>query len=839
MANEFYLRTATERLSVLELARLIGYELNPGVAANTYLAFIIEDTPGAFGEVLIPGSNAQGILSSPPPVVIDLGVKVQSIPGPGEQAQTFETVEKIEARAEWNVIRARLTQPQELVTNIGSIVLQGIDNDINTGDIVLIIAKDGTGSVNRNAAKIVNVTSNEERKTTRVDLELEHMTHELSPNVFADDFPEDTDSIRNFNDKTELDEEVVQELVSGTWQGEDLDALIEEKKWSPETLAINIAEKIDFDTKNTHHENTNKDLGIYVFRKKAALFGYNAAKQPTYDSNNRIENASLWVEWCPEGEFANTMYLDNGYEEVVPGSFIAVQKQNQTVDSADIFKISTVVIYPRTAYGISSKTTKIVLPDDSGWEIPDCEVLHDVHVPVGTPQPTTGAEFAFNIIRTTTVYVQSEKLTLAEVPIETIVEGNILTCERAYFGLKKGQKIIVSGERHDLKGIFVSETMTINNIILFKGFTVLKFEKDLVHRFIRSTVTVNANVTLATHGETVHEVLGSGDTTQAFQHFTLRQPPLTYVVDTQTTLEIRVNDLLWKEVADFFGYGPDERIYITRMDDEGRTTVIFGDGKRGLRLPTGQENIKARYRKGIGLQGLVKANKISQLMTRPLGVKGATNPLRSTDADDRERLANARDNAPLTVLALHRIVSLKDYEDYAQSYAGIDKALATWSWDRLQRTVFLTVAGPNGATIEETIKKPLLNTLHKFGDPNVLITINTYQPKFFRLKAFVEVFSDYLGEKVVAEIKQTLRENFSFKKRQFGQPVYYSEVLDVIHKVKGVKAVDIDDLFIVGEENRKNDQQGLEARLPYKINNEFIGAELLTLDSAPIELGER
>ena len=34
IANEGYLRTATERMSVLELARAIGYELKPGVAAE-------------------------------------------------------------------------------------------------------------------------------------------------------------------------------------------------------------------------------------------------------------------------------------------------------------------------------------------------------------------------------------------------------------------------------------------------------------------------------------------------------------------------------------------------------------------------------------------------------------------------------------------------------------------------------------------------------------------------------------------------------------------------------------------------------------------------------------
>src|SRR5436309_5408770 len=68
IANEAYLRTATERLSVLELARLIGYELRPGVAANTYLAFTLEDAPGAFGQAINLSNIAQGVPEAPPPI---------------------------------------------------------------------------------------------------------------------------------------------------------------------------------------------------------------------------------------------------------------------------------------------------------------------------------------------------------------------------------------------------------------------------------------------------------------------------------------------------------------------------------------------------------------------------------------------------------------------------------------------------------------------------------------------------------------------------------------------------------------------------------------------------
>ncbi len=94
IANEGYLRTATERCSVLQLGRLVDYRLRPGVAASVYLAYTIDDNS--------------------PPVTIAAGAKAQSVPAPGEQMQTFETAEPLEARHEWNTLRPRQTQPQDI-----------------------------------------------------------------------------------------------------------------------------------------------------------------------------------------------------------------------------------------------------------------------------------------------------------------------------------------------------------------------------------------------------------------------------------------------------------------------------------------------------------------------------------------------------------------------------------------------------------------------------------------------------------------------------------------------------------------------------------------------------
>src|SRR5262249_31037677 len=74
IGTESYRRTATERRSLYEMARLIGYQPGPGLAASVDLAFTLDAFPGA------------------PPVHTQLpaGLKVQSVPVADEPAQIFE-----------------------------------------------------------------------------------------------------------------------------------------------------------------------------------------------------------------------------------------------------------------------------------------------------------------------------------------------------------------------------------------------------------------------------------------------------------------------------------------------------------------------------------------------------------------------------------------------------------------------------------------------------------------------------------------------------------------------------------------------------------------------------
>ncbi|MEW6734494.1 MAG: putative baseplate assembly protein [Acidobacteriota bacterium] len=832
IANEAYLRTAVERLSVLEMARLIDYQLRPGVAATTYLAFTIEDTPGA----LSLGSTTQ--TTEPlPAITIDIGTKAQSIPGPGEQAQTFETVEKIEARAEWNAIKPRLTQLQPLSTSMNFAILQGVANNLKQGDKLLIV--DNVG--NRAIKTAQSVTTDDNAKTTQVDFIIPTATlpSYLRPTGLIQG------SVDDFPTKVDLDENVIKQIISKTWKEEDLSALAETQNWSTTSLTTNIIKQV---STRTSLPNT----GVFVFRQRAAIFGYNAPKWDSLPANLRFEQRietyktdnsgnvvfdkyklvspafpTSWEDRRVENDASpignkRFIYLDTTYPNIVKDSWIALI--SPTGQSA-ILKVVDNVEVTRSDFAISGKISRLTVESSAS--------LNDFKM------------------RTTSVLVQSEQLTLADLPIIDLVpavetiSGNsqeeTITLDRPYLGLKVGQKIIITGERSDLKGVVVSETAELKEVIIEAGFTVVKFKQFLAYNYVRKTVVINANITLATHGETVEEVLGNGDATQVFQRFTLRQPPLTYVSAStpsgaQTTLEMRVNDILWHEVLSFYDHGPEERIYITRIADDGKTTVIFGDGKTGARLPTGQENIKAKYRKGIGLGGLVKANQLSQLMSRPLGLKGVINPIAANGAADREKLDDARRNAPLTVLTLDRIVSLKDYEDFARAFSGIDKSLATWTWFGEKRGVFVTIAGTKGAEVatDSELYKNLLKAMQEAGDPTVPLIVKSYQPRLFQLMAAIGVHTDYLPETVLVEVEQMLRDSFSFEARTFGQPVHFSEVVSVIQNVSGVIAVDLKQLYRSDKPPVQN--MHLQAFIPQLGEEDLLAAELLTLDPRPLVL---
>ena len=580
---------------------------------------------------------------------------------------------------------------------------------------------------------------------------------------------------------------------------------------------------------------------IYALRAKAAPFGSSAPKPATTtesqitvkDKNNHDVTENVFTTgtsdrdwpWPSTGVPPDTVLdLDAQYDKILPQSWIVIEyaTQNNTSDTAiQIFQVNSLETFSRADYGISAKVTRL-------------------HLNVATGQswlPTSASSGDLSSIRGITVYAQSEELTPTNEPItddiKTDATDPTIELDNLYDGLQSGRWLVVSGERTDIantNGITTSELVMLESVTQtvrvlqnvppstttgaksdmdWPGdttHTFLHLASPLAYTYKRNTVTVGANVVKATHGQTRNEVLGSGDGSKSFQQFTLKQSPLTYLSaatasGAESTLQVRVNDILWHETDDLDLQGPKDRIYLTQTDDQDTTTVTFGTGVHGARPPTGTENIKAVYRNGIGQAGNVGAGQISLLSTRPLGVKGVINPKEASGGADRENRDQARRNVPLSTQALDRIVSVQDYADFARTYAGIVKATSQLLSNGSQQLVYLTVAGQNNIPIDPTsdLYQNLFLSLRTVGNPGEPIKLAVCEAKLLVISARVRISTDYSLEAVVPNIRTALLNAFGFDQRDLGQPVYQSEVLSVIQQVSGVAYVDLDILDAVDQ----------------------------------------
>lgn len=795
IANESYLGTAVEQLSVLELARLIGYKLRPGVAASTYVAFNLEENSLAESQAFVAGiarGKEEKVLTTIVP-----GTKMQTIPGPDEEPQNFETTETIEATPEWNAMKPQLSQRQDPSTD-ELLIINGAANNVKAGDVIFI-----TQGVQ--LKRVQKVEFDNDNNTTWLYLQVDASLAEFNPPATY----VSTGSPDDFPANSELTKRIVVEIINKTWTEANLAILVEAQGWSLIDLEENI--------KSQYEKVALQNDQVYIFRRRAAFFGYNAPPKIDYTSGTPVSG-----EWPLEtGDDSDNFYLDSTYEEILEGSFVSI-KDDTAAERVHI--VNTVDHIARTAYGMSAKCTRLAttrLIDDAN---PEADGTNDL-----------------SILRSSSLNVQSEALPLTNSPIEEVVSGDTIRLSKLYLGLKKGRNVIISGEREDLPGTYADELGTLKEIYIYKGRTILILEKTLTYAYVRKNVSINANVALATHGESVSEILGDGDATKVFQTFKLKQTPLTFVSastasGTASTLEILINNIAWTEVSSLYDRGPTERIFTSHQNDLSETIVTFGDGKTGARLPSGQANVAATYRKGIGNGGLIKAHQLSQLVSRPLGVKSVSNPIASSGAQDAESLEEARSNATLTIFTLGRIVSLKDYEDFCRAFAGISKALVHWAWCSQKRCVHITVAGSEGATItrDSELYQNLLDAIAQAGIPGVVVIVDSYLPAFFRIEAKIKIMEDYQSDIVLQDIELALREAFSFDNRNFGQAVSYSEVISVMQNVEGVLAIDMDQFY------RSDQSPGLESQLlaaaPRPGSLELVPAELLTLDPSPVEL---
>jgi predicted phage baseplate assembly protein len=751
IANEGFLRTATERGSVRELARAIGYELRPGVAASTALAFTLSQ-PEQFSPP--PGVDlpvAAHAVTTPPVVTIPAGTKAQSVPGPGELPRVFETVAEIEARPEWNALRVPVTEPALPVLGDSDLHLAGAATGLLPGDLLLLVNQERWGAGEAGWWDLRRVTGLQavERTGRAPAHTVVTLDQPLSQSVPPEPGP------------AHQHPEVYQLRTRAAIFGHN--AL----PWSALPVALRVGEMVP------QPPSTGQP-----------------SPPPVWSPGPYAGRQNSWAEATfPAG--TTEIFLDRTYPTIVRDSWVVLA----TPTAAELYQVTAVAELSQADFLLQAQVTRLTL---SGYQI-------ELFSP-----------------RSTAVFGQSEPLPLAERPVTTSVQGHTIPLAGQVAGLTPGRLVAIRGRLAGPgagpsagsgagalagrpAGAEASEVRRIAAVLDDGARTTLVLTEDLAGAYLPDTVRVNANVAPATDGAARTEVLGSGDGSVPFQSFPLLDQPLTYVPAAtpsggQSTLEVRVDGALWTEVDTLYGQPGDARVYLTRRAEDGTVTVRFGDGATGARLPTGRDNVVASYRVGTGLAGNLPANRISLLMSRPLGVQDVINPAPAAGADDPEPLARARRNAPTTVLTLDRIVSLRDCQDFASSFLGIGKARASLAWNGQRRVVQLVVATAEGEPVDPTsdLHRHLRDGIDAVRHPNHQVLLVSFQSRPVSVGLKLAVAADRQAEEVFAAVRSALAGGFGFEQREFGQPITASEVLAVVQPVTGVVGAVLVALHLTG-----------------------------------------
>jgi predicted phage baseplate assembly protein len=484
--------------------------------------------------------------------------------------------------------------------------------------------------------------------------------------------------------------------------------------------------------------------------------------------------------------------LDSRYDQILPDSWIVIERAAK--DAALLLaKVLAVETVAAARYNMTGRVTQLRL--DRPWLDPPARSLAAA--------------------RKVTVWAQPDPLDVAPSIVSDDVGGKEIELDRLHAGLEAGRWLIVSGTRSDLPGTAEVPGSELAMIAAVRQsadpelpgdvrHSTIVLAAPLTYRYRRNTVQIMGNVVLARHGESVQEVIGSGAAAETNQSFALSRSPVLAddvgALNPISSLSILVDGLAWTEVDDLAMAKPGDRVYSTSTDALGTTTVLFGDGVRGARLPSGKGNVAASYRIGLGERGNARAGQVCQLLSRPLAVRDVTNPLPSSGGLPGQGAAALRAKATAGLSSLDRIVTVADYEDLARSWAAVGKARARWISDGDRPMVHLSIAGADATPLDThgALCEAVLAAVSAAGDPTIPVTVSAGEAQVLILQAAVRRDQRYPWAIVVERLTAALLDRFGYASRDFAEDVTLTDLISVAHSVPGVASFVVDALAVVG-----------------------------------------
>lgn len=778
VANEAYLETATQPESLDRICRLIGYRPAPGSGAGVLLAFTVEK-----------GKEA----------VVPAGFRVGKKPTPGEEPVVYETAAPLAARGDHNAVPVAATARTnpfaplaDYARPVGG-VYPGMPDALRDS-LVAATPPDGTAPG--------------AWYESRFELARKNVRPVVLKGTSAKLVPGDHVLIVEFEGDVGRENATLRQL----------DAVVTDKATNTTTVLW---------TEQTAADAFDSGAALYALRVTAGVFGNRApdwnSLPATLTNRDKKTPGARWEGYwdkpkpdLPQGhtlpsrvmiDTGSDLFLDAQYPLAAataqhPGWVVFLNAEAKTVTRVplagtnpavppdpkpSIFHVTGTAPASHTDFALSEKVTQLTL----NRAIPNDKFP----------------------LRTTVVLTGAERLTVQdELPLPAAVTGRTLTLAGRYEHLAAGQPVVVAGPRTDgtreAEGAALAVTPEYH---AGPDLTVVRLTADLTGTYLRPGTVVHANVVAATHGETVRdEVLGSGDGS-AFQAFALRKGPLTYLPATgpeglsavRDTLRVTVNGVRWVEVPVLFGQPPDAPAYTALTDATGATTVAFGDGRSGAAPPAGRDNIRARYRRGLGRSGNAPAAAVGQLLDSVPGVQKVTNPLPARGGTDPERPDRVRRAAPADVRPFGRAVSAQDYADLALGFPGVGQARAAWVAAPPHVRLVVALADGSPLAAERGFADALRAYLDRRRDPNVPLRIVAAREVFVTLTVRVDVADRHPRRATVEAVRAALAPGtggfFAPDRRPLGAGVTLADVYRTVQAVPGIAGAVVTTLGRVGD----------------------------------------
>jgi hypothetical protein len=802
LANESYLRTATQLNSLTWLSQLIGYQPSPGVSASAYLAFSLRAATG------LPTSLTTTAITIP------AGTQVQSVPAQGQKPQYFQTSRDILAKPDWNALPVQTGIPWQPKHGATSAWLAGTSTQLNPGDAILIVGDE-------RSVQDVNSTHWDLRLLTSVQPDTVNQRTLISwsgglggssgspaainPKVYA---LRQKASLFGFNAINPL---MLAKKTLVALQGASLVNGGTPPEWnfgtatsSPTNLAgVSL---IDLDSGYS----------------KLAAGGWLALLRPDASGSPIIDLYNLQqVTSISRSDYAIsariTRILADKPADIA--NYYGATRQTSVLSQSELLPVAEQPL-DHPLYG-TWLDLEVLRNDLAGiTAVAIIGKSQKIAVKLTTPDATSYAFAPDDNPSATVTLAQGQTFTLLAPPALWSSDGSLpdwttntklVTLSVADASGRVGTiqapvsnfTLLIAASTDPI----VQESVLVSHIVPVATpfpHTRILLQNPLLNCYDRTVTTVNANVAVATAGSAVTELLGNGSAATPNQQFKLKQSPLTYVQaatpsGSQSSLQVTANGAAWTPVATLYQQPPTAQVYTISNQPGGTAVISFGDGVEGATLPTGQANIQAQYRIGIGSAGNVPAGVITTLVDRPVGVSGVNNPIAATGGQDAQSVDDIRSNAPLTVLTLGRAVSIADYQNLAASFAGIARASALWIPNGTNRGVYLTVAAAGGSALppgSQTLIN-LVSALQNYGNPNVTVVAQSFLETTFGLSADLAYDPAYSSTAVQAAVLLLLQQTFSFANRSFGQGVSADEIAALIQGVVGVIAVNVTSLTVI------------------------------------------